>query len=390
MVVGSSNQSNHSKNIHQEDATSQEESSDDENFVVRGTHSLQDIYSRCNVATLEPVDVTEAMESPLWKTAMEEEINMIEKNDTWSLVDRPKIHQVIGTKWVFKLKLNPNSSINKHKARLVVKRYSQQQGIDFTETLAPVASDSNSVDEFKRQMHEMFEMNDLGLMCYFLGMEVTQTIKVTRPDIMYATSVLSRFMNMPTESHLKAAKRILRYIQSTLSFGVFYMKCSTLKLLGFTDSDWAGSLDDSKSTSGYCFTLGSDVICWSSKKQGSIAQSTAEAEYIVASVAVNQALWLRKILDALKFKQSCATEILCDNEPAVAMVKNPIFYEKSKHIKIKYHAVREAEREGEVLLLHCPTEEQVADIFTKRLQKNIFEELRNKLGVVHSFCIKEE
>ncbi|KAL0294477.1 UNVERIFIED_CONTAM: Retrovirus-related Pol polyprotein from transposon TNT 1-94 [Sesamum radiatum] len=111
--------------IHQEDATSQEESSDDENFAVRGTRSLLDIYSRCNVATLEPVDITEAMESPLWKTAMEE-INMIEKNDTWSLVDMPETHQVIGSKWVFKLKLNPDGSINKHKARLVVRGYSQQ------------------------------------------------------------------------------------------------------------------------------------------------------------------------------------------------------------------------------------------------------------------------
>ncbi|KAL0451419.1 UNVERIFIED_CONTAM: Retrovirus-related Pol polyprotein from transposon RE1 [Sesamum latifolium] len=492
------NQSAHSKNINQEDASSQEERSDDENNAIRHTRSLQDICSRCTVTTLEPVDVTEAMESPLWKTAMEDELNMIDQNDTWSFDDRPENHQVIGTKCVFKLKLNPEGSINKHKARLVVKGYSQQQGIDFTETFAPVArfdtirfllaiaahkdandkvyllknalyglkqaprawyskidsylldldfqrsineatlyvkrvfaqilivsiyvddilvigSDSNSLDEFKRQMHEMFEMNDPWLMCYLLGMEVTQTTKgtfisqkkyaaeilkkfsmekykvvstpavqgqklqkndgtgsvdlsifrsiigsllylsVTRPDIMYATSVLSRFMNMPTESHLKAAKRILRFMNMPTES---HLKAAKRIL--------------------------------SSEKQGSVAQSTVEAEYTAASIVVIQALWLRKILDDLKFKQSCATEILCDNKSAVAMVKNPVFHGKSKHIKIKYHAIREAEREGKVLLLYCPTEEQVDDIFTKGLHKNRFEKLRNKLGVVHSFCIKEE
>ncbi|KAL0381968.1 UNVERIFIED_CONTAM: hypothetical protein Scaly_0484100 [Sesamum calycinum] len=117
-------------------------------------------------------------------------------------------HQVIGTEWVSKLKLNPDGSINKHKAGLVVKGYSQNQRIDFIETYAPVA----------------------------------------------------RFVNMLTRSHLKGAKRIPRYIQLKLSFGVFYKKCSTLKILDFTDSDRVGSLYDSKSTLGYWFTLGSGVI----------------------------------------------------------------------------------------------------------------------------------
>ena len=163
-----------------------------------------------------------------------------------------------------------------------------------------------------------------------------------------------------------------------------------MKLLGFTDSDWAGSLEDSKSTLGYCFTIGSGVICWSSRKQSSVAQSTVEAEYMVASTAVNQALWLRKIMKDLKLNQEAATVVLCDNKFAVAMVKNPVFHEKIKHIKIKYYAIREAEKEGEVMLLHCSAEEQLVDIFTKGLQKTKFEKLRDKLGVVHSSCIKEE
>ena len=88
---------------------------------------------------------------------------------------------------------------------------------------------------------------------------------------------------------------------------------------------------------------------------------------MAASAAVNQALWLRKIMNELKFNQEAATEILCDNKSIVAMIKNPIFHGKTKHIKIKYHAIREAAKEGEVVLLHCSVEEQVADIFTKGL-----------------------
>jgi len=145
-----------------------------------------------------------------------------------------------------------------------------------------------------------------------------------------------------------------------------------------------------KSTSGYCFTLGSGVICWCTKKQGSVAQSTAEAEYVAASSAVNQALWLRKILIDLGFHPSKATEVLCDNKSVVAMIKNPVFHGKTKHIKIKYHSIREAERENEVHILYCCGEDQLADIFTKALQKQRFELLRAKLGVSSNTCIKEE
>ncbi len=116
-------------------------------------------------------------------------------------------------------------------------------------------------------------------------------------------------------------------------------------LLWFIDSDWAGSLGDMKSTSKHYFTLGSSVVCWSTKEQVSVA---IEVEYITASAAVNQALCLRKILNDLKIQQCNVTKIFCDNKSVVSMVKNLVFHEKSKHIKIKYHSIREAEKENEV------------------------------------------
>jgi hypothetical protein len=106
---------------------------------VRGTRSLADIYNMCNVAEAEPIDFEEAINSQVWIAAMKEELTMIEKNEIWMLVDRPVHKKVIGVKWFFKTKLNADGSINKHKARLVVKGYSQEPSIDFTETFAPVS-----------------------------------------------------------------------------------------------------------------------------------------------------------------------------------------------------------------------------------------------------------
>jgi len=110
-----------------------------DDFPIRGTRLLSDIYASCNVAVLEPASAAEAMEEKKWKLAMEEEMYMIEKNQTWKLVERPQNRKVIGVKWVFRTKLNADGTINKHKARLVVKGYAQVFGVDFSETFAPVA-----------------------------------------------------------------------------------------------------------------------------------------------------------------------------------------------------------------------------------------------------------
>ncbi|KAK5840452.1 hypothetical protein PVK06_009353 [Gossypium arboreum] len=169
-------------------------------------------------------------------------------------------------------------------------------------------------------------------------------LTATRPDIMFAVSLLSRFMYCCNEKHFQAAKRVLRYIKGTLSHGMLFNKAESLKLVGYTDSDWGGSIDDMKSTSGYVFTLGSAIFCWSSKKQSVVTQSTVEAEYVVAAGAVNQAIWLKKILDDLNLHQEEATGIMCDNQSAVAIAKNPIFHGRTKHFNIKFHFVREIEQ----------------------------------------------
>ncbi|KAL0387090.1 UNVERIFIED_CONTAM: Retrovirus-related Pol polyprotein from transposon RE1 [Sesamum radiatum] len=176
------------------------------------------------------------------------------------------------------------------------------------------------------------------------------TLTATRPDIMFATCLLSRFMQSPSQVHYAAAKRILRYLRGTKDFGIWYKSTNDAKLVGYTDSDWAGSVDDMKSTSGYTFSLGSGIFSWASKKQATVAQSSVEAEYIAAAATSNQAIWLRRILEDIGEKQEEPTTIYCDNKSAIAITKNPVQHSRTKHIDIKYHSLREATTRGEIEL----------------------------------------
>ncbi|KAG8491476.1 hypothetical protein CXB51_014680 [Gossypium anomalum] len=135
--------------------------------------------------------------------------------------------------------------------------------------------------------------------------------------------------------HLQATTSVLRYIKGTLSYGVKFTKADDMKLIGFADSDWAGSFDDMKRTLGYLFTLRSVVFYWSSK---------------------------RKLLVELNLHQREATKIKCDNQYVVAIAKNPMFHGKTKHFKIKFHFVKEVEQAHEIKLVNCNSEDQLADI----------------------------
>ncbi|GKD22444.1 retrovirus-related pol polyprotein from transposon RE1, partial [Tanacetum coccineum] len=164
-------------------------------------------------------------------------------------------------------------------------------------------------------------------------------LTISRPDLAFAASFLSRFMGEPSSSHLGAAKRVLRYVKGSLDLRIMLERNKVVKLERYADSDWAGSIDDSKSTSGYIFTLGSGVFCWNSKKQSVAAQSSAEAEYISVAGAVNHAIWIRKLLSDLDLTQEGPTVIFCDNKSVIAIAENPMQHGRTKHINVKYHAI---------------------------------------------------
>ena len=181
----------------------------------------------------------------------------------------------------------------------------------------------------------------------------------------------------------------VRYIKGTLSYDIQFSCVENFELQGYAGSDWAGSFNDMKSTSGYCFSFGSGIFSWCSKKQEIIARSIAETEYVAATAATNQALWLRKILTDLDMKQRKATKVNIDNQAAIAISNNPIFHGKMKLFKFKYYFLREVQKNNKLQLIYCKTEDQLADMLTKPLSKTRFETLRDKIGVCNKRC-KEE
>lgn len=203
----------------------------------------------------------------------------------------------------------------------------------------------------------------------------------TRPDMMFVVGLISRYMENPTQMHLSVAKRAVRYLKGIVDFGIFYRKEGNHQLMAYSDSDYAGDLDDRKSTSGYVFLLSSGAISWSSKKQPVVSLSTTEAEFITAASGACQVIWLQRVLGSLGKNEDKTTIIHCDNSTAIKLSKNPVMHGRSKHIDVRFHFLRELTKSGTVELVHCNTKEQVADIMTKPLKWDDFLKLRGLLGV---------
>lgn len=204
----------------------------------------------------------------------------------------------------------------------------------------------------------------------------------TRPDIAYSVGIVSRFMEKPTKKHLDAVKRNLRYTKGTMQYGLVYSKDSDNNVLtGFSDSDLGGHMDDRKSTGGMIFYLNESAITWVSQKQKCVALSSCEAEFMAATAAACQGIWLRNILSRITSETVGPVTLYIDNRSAIDLAKNPMFHGRSKHIDIRFHFIRECVERGEVVLKHVCSSEQRADVLTKGMATNRFEKMRQLLGV---------
>jgi hypothetical protein len=205
-------------------------------------------------------------------------------------------------------------------------------------------------------------------------------LTATRPDIQFSVCLCARFQASPRTSHRLAVKRIIRYLQSAHGLGLWYSSSSTLSLHGFSDADFTSCRVERKSTSGSCQFLWSSLVSWSSLKQSSVAQSTTEAEYVAAASCFSQLLWISYTLR--DFGEECTQiPLLCDSTIAISVAKNPVLHYKTKHIEVRYHFLRDNVEKGAIVLSHVPTQDQLADIFTKPLDKATFVRLRGALGV---------
>ncbi|KAM1528050.1 hypothetical protein ACFX1Z_017449 [Malus domestica] len=500
-----------------------------------------------DLTTTEPATYKSALKVPVWLNAMTEELNALYSQKTWSLVDLPPNKNLVGCKWIFKVKRHADGSIARHKARLVAKGFSQEAGLDYGETFSPVVkpttvrlilalaahynwplrqldvknaflhgilneevymsqppgfedpqfpylvcklhkslyglkqaprawndrftqflpqlgfqtttSDpslfvkpvdgaivvlllyvddiiitgnaSSAIQQVVAALTNEFELKDLGPLHFFLGIQISKTahglflsqekyivdllkktdmtdakpavtpclpynrllkddgqpfnnpglyrsvvgalqyLVFTRPDIAFSVHQVSQFMQAPMLSHFTAVKRILRYLKGSLSKGITYSK-GELLLKAFSDADWAGDPNDRRSTTGLVVFLGNNPISWSSKKQQTVSRSSTEAEYRAMSTTTAELDWIQQLLAFLQIQPSDPPVLFCDNMSAIALSFNPVNHQRTKHIEVDVHFVRERVASKKLQVQFVSSSEQFADIFTKGLSTPLF------------------
>ncbi|XP_060670003.1 retrovirus-related Pol polyprotein from transposon RE1 isoform X5 [Ziziphus jujuba] len=314
----------------------------------------------------------------------------------------------------------------------------------YVDDIIITGTDPGGIKELQASLHSSFHMKDLGILTYFLGLEVhhsdrgifvnqhkythdlialaglenstpvdtplevnvkySQTdgdllpdptiyrrlvgsliyLTITRPDISYAVNLMSQFMRQPRHLHLAAVKRIIRYLIGTPSRGIFYKAHSSLILQAYSDADWAGCPDTRRSTTGWCMYLGDALISWKCQKQRKLSKSSIESEYRAMSSACSEIVWLRRLLSELGFPRADPTPLYADNMSAIRITVNPVLHERTKHIEVDCHYIRDAYVDNIITVPYVSTEFQAADILTKALTKIRHQFLVGKLMLLDS------
>ncbi|KAL0411028.1 UNVERIFIED_CONTAM: Retrovirus-related Pol polyprotein from transposon RE2 [Sesamum latifolium] len=452
-------------------------------------------------AVQEPRSFTEANRSSHWREAMEKELEALEKNSTWDLIELPAGKKAIGSRWVYKTKLNQDGSIERYKARLVAKGYTQiedvnnaflhgyleeevymvppegyskahgglvcrlkrslyglkqasrQWNVEFTTKLESygfkqcphdhclftlkkdslflalivyvddVLLTGNSLpalDDVKHYLDDLFTIKDwrkylLDIVhdCHLDDAKATATplpagikfdassgpcltspeqyrrlvgrllyLGFSRPDISFAVQQLSQFIQCPRQPHWDAALYLVCYLKGSSTLGLFFAANSSFPLIAYSDSDWASCLDIRRSVTGYCIFLGASLISWKTKKQATVSRSSAEAEYRSMGSTVCELLWIGYILAEFGISLDSPIPFHCDNKAAIHITENPVFHERTKHLDIDCHLVRDQFKRGFILPQHVSSQHQPADLFTKSLPASPFARLVSKLGML--------
>nr|KYP73997.1 Copia protein [Cajanus cajan] len=205
-----------------------------------------------------------------------------------------------------------------------------------------------------------------------------------RPDVAFAVSLVSQFMHQPKEVHLQATLRIVQYLKGTPGKGILFKRNRNVNLEAYTDVDYAGSIVDRRSTTGYCTFLGGNLVTWKSEKQSVVARSSAEAEFRAMAQGICELLWLKIILEDLRIKSDEPMRLYCDNKSAISIAHNPMQHDRTKHIEVNRHFIKEKLNSGLICTPYVSSQD-LADILTKGLNNNIFEKIVSKLGMENTY-----
>jgi histone deacetylase 1/2 len=322
----------------------------------------------------------------------------------------------------------------------------------YVDDIIVVSSTSAAIDRLIHQLRSSFALKDLGQLHYFLGIEVRiregcillsqrkyalellrragllkcspastpmissdklsstggtplsseestryrsivgglQYLTMTRPDLSFAVNKVCQYLHAPRCTHWSAVKRILRYIQGTLSDGLSLRRpnASPDLLTAFSDADWAGNSDDRRSTGGYAIFYGGNLVTWSARKQATVSRSSTESEYKAIGNATAELIWIQALLGELGVSSSRPPILWCDNIGATYLSSNPVFHARTKHIEVDYHFVRERVAQKLLQIKFISSKDQLADIFTKPLSLPLFQACRRNLNLCSSVEIE--
>ncbi|KAM3214769.1 hypothetical protein ACQJBY_066994 [Aegilops geniculata] len=211
-----------------------------------------------------------------------------------------------------------------------------------------------------------------------------QYLTLTRPDISYAVNKVCQYLHAPSTTHWTAVKRILRYLKFSEGLGLQITKSSSMLVTAYSDADWAGCIDDRRSTGGFAVFLGSNLVSWSARKQATVSRSSTEAEYKALANATAEVMWIQTLLYELGIKVPKAARLWCDNIGATYLSANPVLHARTKHIEVDFHFVRERVARKLLDIQFIPTGDQLADGFTKPLTMRRLEEFKYNLNLGRS------
>ncbi|RVW64595.1 Retrovirus-related Pol polyprotein from transposon TNT 1-94 [Vitis vinifera] len=338
-------------------------------------------------------------ESELWYNAMKDEMSSMKCNDVWDLVELPNGAKTIGCKWVFKTKKDSLGNIERYKAKLVSKGFTQKEGIDYTETFSPVSKKDSLHIILALVAHFDFELQQMNVKTAFLNGELEEEVYMKQPEGFPSSDGEQLACKLKKSIYgLKQASCQWIWVRHLMSLALrsietdfkVYTRPDIAFAVGMLgryqsnpDSDFAGCVDSRKSISRYIFMLADGAISWRSVKQTMTATSTMEAKFISCFEATSHGVWLKSFISRLRVMDSISRplSIYCDNSAAVFMAKNNKSGSRSKYIDIKYLAIRERVKEKKVVIEHIRTELMIADPLTKGMPPLKFKDHAVNMGL---------